>query len=594
MPATSTRETIIVVHGTFAGNPSGSDPAWYAPGGSFCVALDADLASRQSAARCWAHLQRGEEHFHWDGANDWLSRIRTAARLREQIRRLHGDGWRVHLVAHSHGGNIVLNAITDHQKRVEPWFVARVALMGTPIYRGTGAEGRRSVRAKWWAAFSIAVWAILLYVSARRLDFAAAFQVGGPAEPWAVAAALLLLVMTAVFVVRTFQRFQRWFDVPSSTKGTTRWSPPFLVINSEYDEAYRALTGLPNTPNPLLRDASSAPQPAPTETAASEPTVLTPSTRRVGRPRFMSKLHAVTEAVRTRTATRISSTLGTPRVAQSLLGGSSLVVMMLLWQASCERIVSAPLPAAWAPVSYLGVLVVAITVACFWTGALLFPAIAILETLSALGRALASLLLLTFDRLIRRFAWDTIKSLSLGLSGAAESVDDIAVDRELSGHHSVYLELPTDIVADVQAQQATQGKEIHRLVYRPGLVWSPLSLVKELASVDFPLIHCCYYSNAECIQRIADWICEPLVQKFDGHITRPTLQAVGSSHGGFQNVLGGEIESPNEYVHHVNDLREKYGPLRTRWGTGTRLIGLRALERMVSHGSTPPRPEISV
>src|SRR5262245_23964794 len=98
MPATPTRETIIVVHGTFAGNPSGPDPAWYAPGGSFCAALDVELANRGSIARCWAHVQPGDEYFRWDGANEWLSRLKAGIRLREEIRRLHADGWRVHLV----------------------------------------------------------------------------------------------------------------------------------------------------------------------------------------------------------------------------------------------------------------------------------------------------------------------------------------------------------------------------------------------------------------------------------------------------------------------------------------------------------------
>src|SRR3954451_219874 len=77
VPASPTRETVIVVHGTFAGNASGDRPMWYAPGGSFCAALDTALAAAGSNARCWAHLARGEAHFHWDGANDWLSRVKA-------------------------------------------------------------------------------------------------------------------------------------------------------------------------------------------------------------------------------------------------------------------------------------------------------------------------------------------------------------------------------------------------------------------------------------------------------------------------------------------------------------------------------------
>ena len=267
-----------------------------------------------------------------------------------------------------------------------------------------------------------------------------------------------------------------------------------------------------------------------------------------------------------------------------------MFVLLVLWRATSERLVSVPLPPGWAAVGFLAVLVIAIAAACVSPKALLFPAIGVLEILGMIGRAVSSLMLLALDRVIKRFVWDTLKSLSLGLSGAADGVDDVLVDRELPAKDCVYLELPTDIVAAVHDQQTMHGGEIHRLVYRPGLVWSPLSLLKELESTEFPLVHCSYYDNAECIQKMADWIGEPMVEQFDGHYKTETLQAVSPRNGPFQNIIRTELESSNHYEDHVSDLREKYGPVNTRWGTRTKLLGLRSIRPVV--GTEPPSPRV--
>ena len=59
--------------------------------------------------------------------NNWLSRTKAAPRLRGQVQDLRSQGWKVHLVGHSHGGNVSIEAITDDVDRLEPWFMGRVA-----------------------------------------------------------------------------------------------------------------------------------------------------------------------------------------------------------------------------------------------------------------------------------------------------------------------------------------------------------------------------------------------------------------------------------------------------------------------------------
>jgi hypothetical protein len=48
------RETVILVHGTFAAPKQEGEAQWYEPGSDFVRMLDEELASRGSTAKCWA------------------------------------------------------------------------------------------------------------------------------------------------------------------------------------------------------------------------------------------------------------------------------------------------------------------------------------------------------------------------------------------------------------------------------------------------------------------------------------------------------------------------------------------------------------
>ena len=130
------KETVIIVHGTWANSP---DPVrrWYDRGSvgsiaNFTTRLDSALASRGSAARCWAHVGKTQVVFDWSGANHWLDRSLAAARLATLIQDLQSNGWICHIVAHSHGGNVALEAISLLATSREP-----VALNGTFVAAGT-------------------------------------------------------------------------------------------------------------------------------------------------------------------------------------------------------------------------------------------------------------------------------------------------------------------------------------------------------------------------------------------------------------------------------------------------------------------------
>src|SRR5215831_5959864 len=112
----SAKETVIIVHGTWAA-PEPGVIRWYQPGdgataaGGFVSKLDAALQKRGSPARCWAHCTQANQIFHWSGENSWIARTQAASELGDYVLKLRRRGWRCHIVAHSHGGNVVLEAL---------------------------------------------------------------------------------------------------------------------------------------------------------------------------------------------------------------------------------------------------------------------------------------------------------------------------------------------------------------------------------------------------------------------------------------------------------------------------------------------------
>jgi len=110
------KETVIIVHGTWAA-PDPAKRRWYLPvddrpgDEAFTAKLDAALQERGSPARCWAHCTDGNPFFQWSGENSWIARTQAAAELGNYVLKLRDEGWCCHIVAHSHGGNVVLDAL---------------------------------------------------------------------------------------------------------------------------------------------------------------------------------------------------------------------------------------------------------------------------------------------------------------------------------------------------------------------------------------------------------------------------------------------------------------------------------------------------
>jgi len=92
----STKETVVIVHGTWAGLEPGLTKWWHpvdghpAPEG-FIGKLDAALHERGSPARCWAHCTEGDQIFHWSpGENSWVARTNAASALKDYVIKVQG------------------------------------------------------------------------------------------------------------------------------------------------------------------------------------------------------------------------------------------------------------------------------------------------------------------------------------------------------------------------------------------------------------------------------------------------------------------------------------------------------------------------
>lgn len=114
---------LITVHGTAAASQADVGEKWWQEGSTFVneavKALEASGAKRVEVLP-----------FHWSGANLQEDREEASERLTELIKTHTTDKDDIHIVAHSHGGNVVLDAFADSRKS---WRVKSIASVGAPF-----------------------------------------------------------------------------------------------------------------------------------------------------------------------------------------------------------------------------------------------------------------------------------------------------------------------------------------------------------------------------------------------------------------------------------------------------------------------------
>ena len=248
----SAKETVIVVHGTWAA-PDPVERRWYLPnddrpcGLPFIDNLDAALAARGSSARCWAHYDPEHPAFHWSGENNWIDRTLAASALADYVAKLRTEGWHCHIVAHSHGGNVLIEAlphIVTSLDSQQPQ--ARLVTLGTPFLDTTSPILQRiKTRFRLLQFVSWIGFASLLVLTLLDLRL----NLSDPTSEYSLFE--ILVGFTAAFLVAILFGRRRYLREGRGIDNAGQTRPKVLAIGSSYDEAWQILYHLRRMENPI-------------------------------------------------------------------------------------------------------------------------------------------------------------------------------------------------------------------------------------------------------------------------------------------------------------------------------------------------------
>jgi hypothetical protein len=291
------KETVIIVHGTWAapswaGSPADSPllsshepnapPKWYeivgdhATESSFVVKLDEALRLRGSHARCWAHCNDRKKIFHWSGENNWAKRTEAAYNLRDYVYKLWEEGWRCHLVAHSHGGNIVVEAFSrDPGLSGAAGFPGKIVTVGTPFIDTASPMMRRgkAIRDNVTDVINRAGQLTIAIFLAAALELT--FDYFGvnirdilnelrqfSEALWSIAHFIVFVCLwyasgAGIYICRKILGASIGRDRDQQiVEGGGPTQPSFLSISSKFDEAWQSLHRIRNIQNPIAPDPS--------------------------------------------------------------------------------------------------------------------------------------------------------------------------------------------------------------------------------------------------------------------------------------------------------------------------------------------------
>lgn len=129
------RIAVITVHGTGDTAETTTGEKWFQNGSHFVSGLTAQLAQQGVEAEVHPHL--------WSGANSASEREKGARSLTKLIRHLTKSYEGVHVIGHSHGGNVANDAATMlnwSRKQKKPQ-LASLTTVGTPFFRTQVTRG---------------------------------------------------------------------------------------------------------------------------------------------------------------------------------------------------------------------------------------------------------------------------------------------------------------------------------------------------------------------------------------------------------------------------------------------------------------------
>jgi hypothetical protein len=466
---------VILVHGTFAG-PQDGVVQWYQPGSPFCQLLDRRLADAELPERCWVRYRMPIPYFHWGpGDNDWISRAEAAQQLRRYLGRFRG--YPCHIVAHSHGGNVVLEALGWNSRRLRgeaDWFSGTVTLLGTPIIE------RDSAPRNFWRPFYVTVIAAIGLGLLRIPGFNYLYVV------------VLLIALVLAVVIRVVFPFVlmgqggrwRWLEQnyrprdPDDDNGIPEVHPhPLLIINSEEDEVFWFLDKLLRAPNPFITRTS----------------------------------HSFARRVRTFLRTEWRNGIGSSSIALGSFNWFTIAVTTIFLGAVVYEAATGSLVAYWVLVAALPLygLVAALT-----PNRPLGFRRAAGATLVIVSRSLQQLAALPVLAVLRRLSWPFIQAYALGLSGSRISVRSLRVEMNpWTVRASAFKTLPADFVAGVRKRRRTSVQDTVEPLFDTLRLneWSIDTVTMCLRDLQRPdLVHTSYCSYLE-----DEWVIQEIVSHIE-------------------------------------------------------------------------------
>jgi hypothetical protein len=498
------KETVIIVHGTYAA-PKPGVSRWYqpaegVPATEFITKLNHALQKRGSAARCGAHCSQSNQGFHWSGENSWIDRTRAASELGNYVLNLRKEGWLCHIVAHSHGGNVVLEALPRITTALpSSTSLGKIVTLGTP-FMDTMSPILQKIRTS--QSFLIGIsWITLIWLILLPATIWTFVSFAGFGELGAVLATVSTLFVPVIVFALLFFSLKRQNDNAIFNRAA-QMQPKFLAIGSTMDEPWQLLHHMRNAANPMAVDKTLIRY------------LVSSMQSDISRSRELARIYEA------------KSYRDLNLVPKLFLGLTHLLFLLFLYFAlgpniwymiegairygDWQVLVSSPNLEGFV-VSFVGwsVLILLLT-RIFGTAfysAFFAPfrwCVYRLGAIKGIFREIATYI-------VRSRGWSVVLAIALGLEGYRHQLPRIEqYPSSLPGNFVTYENMP----AGAQERAlAKRGAWIDRHLDNIAQTFSKLvvtsadiTMLQHAIEADQTLVHAAYYTDDECVARIADWI----------------------------------------------------------------------------------------
>jgi hypothetical protein len=517
------KETIIIVHGTWAAPTDDQQPdqlCWYqipAEGQNkpnFVSKLNKALERRGSPARCWAHCKDNSEIFSWTGENAWIDRTRAASSLAAEINKLQADGWKCHVVAHSHGGNVIAEALPAIVPTSDRGYglSGTITTLGTPFIDIMLPIANQNAR--WRKIWSIVI--LLMVLSGSITGYIYNMIAGW----YSVGVGIILIIQFILLYLLSLLRQSKWrwqevkarllsygeYELPSRQVGWIEYwkelgqqglsHPNILCVSSSMDETWQLLHHVRATPNPL------APKSGPIGYLWTARRTYIRRSLQIERIEGVALFADQTGLTKTSVVAIWLGTLLLSIVAVATWAGYLLqdwlqysILKMIIYTGPVTFLTGAGL---YAVLSF---------------GKPFFSAfLAPFRWLGRQGRAIIRMMSYDLGTYVARLrSWSLLQEIVFGLEGygfqlpKAEMVPSFAPS-------AIYKpeELPEGTLQRALANREEWVRrnfgEVTKTFSELVVSASDLSSLLKKVETDLSLVHAAYYTDDECIERIADWI----------------------------------------------------------------------------------------